>query len=62
MKTNKKGISLIVLAITIISTYDELVKIDRKPPANKTNLSENDRYIQVTEGNFATCVFFENTL
>lgn len=32
---NKKGISLIVLAITITSTYDEANKIDRNPPKNK---------------------------
>ena len=34
-RKNKKGISLIVLVIRIISTYDELIKIDRIPPKNK---------------------------
>lgn len=31
----KKGISLIVLIITLISTYDERIKTDIKPPKNK---------------------------
>lgn len=54
-----KGIPLIVLVITITSTYDEANKIDMKPPASKTNLSKNDIYIQVIEGNSATCFFFK---
>ena len=32
---NKQGVSLIVLVITIIITYDEANKIDRFPPENK---------------------------
>ena len=35
MKRNKRGISLIVLVITITSTYDEANKIDKIPPENK---------------------------
>lgn len=35
MKREKQAISLIVLVITIISTYDELIKIDRIPPKKK---------------------------
>ena len=31
----KKGISLIVLIITLTSTYDEVNKIDKIPPENK---------------------------
>ena len=30
-----KGISLIVLVITITSTYDEMVKIDKFPPSKQ---------------------------
>jgi len=45
MKTNKKGISLIVLAITIISTYDELVKIDRFPPKNKMKIIYENKVV-----------------
>jgi hypothetical protein len=35
MKTNEKGISLIVFVVTITSTYDEANKIGRFPPKNK---------------------------
>jgi len=46
MKTNKKGISLIVLAITIISTYDEANKVDRFPPENKMKrLKRTDKVV-----------------
>ena len=38
--TQKKGISLIVLIVTITSTYDEANKIDKNPPKNKT-IDEN---------------------
>ena len=34
MKTNKKGISLIVLVITVISTYNETTKNIQVPPKN----------------------------
>ena len=37
----KKGISLIVLVITITSTYDEANKIDKIPPENKINKKNN---------------------
>lgn len=40
MISNKQGISLIVLVITIISTYDEVIKTDIKPPKNKI-INEN---------------------
>ena len=34
----KIGISLIVLVITVIITYDELIKIDKIPPENKMKI------------------------
>ena len=34
-KRNKRGISLIVLVITLTSTYDEANKIDKNPPENR---------------------------
>lgn len=37
---NNKGISLIVLIITITSTHDERIKTDIKPPKNKI-INEN---------------------
>lgn len=33
-KLTRSGISLIVLVITITSTYDEVIKTDIKPPKN----------------------------
>ena len=38
IENKKQGISLIVLVITITSTYDGIIKIDRIPPNNKMEI------------------------
>ena len=38
MKTNKKGISLIVLVITVISTYNETIKNIQVPPKSRIEI------------------------
>ena len=53
--TRKKGISLIVLIITVISTYNETIKNIQVPPKNriKIKLINSDK---VTD--FKVCCFF----
>ena len=41
----RKGISLIVLVITITSTYDEANKIDKNPPENKMKIIYENKVV-----------------
>ena len=55
----KKGISLIVLVITVISTYNETTKNIQVPPKNrieiKVKLINSDKATD-----FEVCCFFDN--
>ena len=41
----KKGISLIVLIITLTSTYDEANKVDKIPPENKMKIIYDNKVV-----------------
>ena len=45
MKRNKSGISLIVLVLTITSTYDEANKVDKIPPENKMKIIYENKVV-----------------
>ena len=54
MKMNKKqGVSLMVLVITLTSTYDEANKIDKIPPKNKIkSLKKIDKVVDFNAATF----------
>lgn len=56
-KTNKRGISLIVLVITITSTYDEVNKIDKNPPENRI-INENKIHPKCLKKGLTFWVYF----
>ena len=58
MKTYKKGISLIVLVITITSTYDEANKIDKIPPKSKIEIMNKLEYENKVVGSKFTTLHF----
>ena len=55
MRNNKLGVSLIVLVITITSTYDEANKIDRIPPENQIEIINTNKVTEIKSVAFNFC-------
>ena len=45
MKNNKRGISLIVLVITVTSTYNETTKYRKVPPKSKIKIIDENKTV-----------------
>ena len=45
LKKQKQGVSLMVLVITITSTYDEANKVDKIPPENKMKIIYENKVV-----------------
>jgi len=61
-KRDKRGISLIVLVITVISTYDEANKIDRNPPENKMKIINENKVVgcKLTTFNYIVLNYYQS--
>ena len=55
MRNRKQGISLIVLVITLTSSYDEANKIDRNPPENQIEIINTNKVTEIKSVAFNFC-------